>query len=187
MKRDKSALHLAATHGRTEVVKLLLEHGVNVNAKSSGSWTALHNACLAGSIDTVRILVECGADVSSILVDSITLLHLVAQAYQADLNEIAKFLFMQPSINTSPRDSFGSTPFLLVVQQRNQLLVNLFSPDGYKDLLSGDALAACHGFNASIVDFGGFNRGRQVQRKTIYEVLYKTSGGRPTFNVLFTG
>lgn len=34
-KREKTALHLAVTHGWTEIVKLLLGHGANFNAKRS--------------------------------------------------------------------------------------------------------------------------------------------------------
>jgi CubicO group peptidase (beta-lactamase class C family) len=49
--------------GHLDPVKILLEHGANVNRKIGPGVTALHMAKIAGREDTVKFLVEQGADV----------------------------------------------------------------------------------------------------------------------------
>jgi ankyrin repeat protein len=51
----------AAFSGRT--VRLLLEHGGNVNAKDRSGATALHAAAAAGREDIIRLLIASGADI----------------------------------------------------------------------------------------------------------------------------
>jgi hypothetical protein len=38
--------------------------------------------------------------------------------------------------------------------------------------MSEDALGACKGFTATIVDFGHFHNGNKVVRRSVYELLY---------------
>ena len=60
-----SPLHIAAAVGRTEIMKLIIEAGGNVNCHASGlgSWmTPLHQAALAGQIEAAELLLEHGAD-----------------------------------------------------------------------------------------------------------------------------
>jgi ankyrin repeat protein/uncharacterized glyoxalase superfamily protein PhnB len=59
-----TALHEAAKRGQVEVVRLLLQHGANPNAREAGDSTyPLHWAAAHGHIDTVRALLDAGADV----------------------------------------------------------------------------------------------------------------------------
>ncbi|MDP6636660.1 MAG: ankyrin repeat domain-containing protein [Phycisphaerae bacterium] len=59
-------LHDAALRGRLEAMKLLVEHGAEINAKLTHTeCTALHFAAFEGSIDTVRFLVQHKADVNA--------------------------------------------------------------------------------------------------------------------------
>jgi ankyrin repeat protein len=60
----ETPLILAATYGRTEIVKLLLEKGADVNLGNEGSETPLHYAARHGHIKVMEILLENGADVS---------------------------------------------------------------------------------------------------------------------------
>ena len=60
-----TALHAAAAGRATEVGKLLVEHGANVNARQHGGWTALHAAAQSGDIEFARTLVAAGADVNT--------------------------------------------------------------------------------------------------------------------------
>ena len=53
----------AASGGYADIVKLLIDHGANVNAKSSVGNTALTYACCGGYEDVVKILLDAGADV----------------------------------------------------------------------------------------------------------------------------
>ena len=57
-------LHSAAAKGHLAIVELLLERGLDVNAREAGDNTvALHWAAAAGHVDVVKRLVEAGSDV----------------------------------------------------------------------------------------------------------------------------
>ncbi len=57
-------LHAAAQKGRAAAVDLLLERGLNPNAREEGDNTcAMHWAAAAGSLDVVRRLADAGGDV----------------------------------------------------------------------------------------------------------------------------
>ena len=66
---DGNALDAASMGGHTDVVKLLLDKGANVN-KPSGNmgWTALSSAAYKGHTDTVKLLIERGADINKAIV-----------------------------------------------------------------------------------------------------------------------
>jgi hypothetical protein len=49
----------------SSVVRLLLEHGANINARGSTGWTPLHRASFNGAPEVVRVLLEHGADVEA--------------------------------------------------------------------------------------------------------------------------
>jgi uncharacterized protein len=53
----------AARSGRTDVVALLLELGVDVDIADDTEQRGLHNAVAGGSLDVVKLLVAHGADV----------------------------------------------------------------------------------------------------------------------------
>ena len=57
----RSALHLAATRGRSNVVRLLLEAGANNVADPSGQ-TALHTAAENGEVEIVKLLLQAGSE-----------------------------------------------------------------------------------------------------------------------------
>ena len=58
----RTALMLAASYNRTDVVCCLLEKGANVNQqKRYAVWTALHYAFFKNSTDVIKILVQHGA------------------------------------------------------------------------------------------------------------------------------
>ena len=57
-KSGRTALHWAAISGHTEIVRLLLEKGANIQAETGSKMNALHGAVEGGRIDTVRALME---------------------------------------------------------------------------------------------------------------------------------
>lgn len=57
-----SPLGWAAISGKSNVVKLLLEKGANVNAKGGDGSTALHSAAFLGHVEAVKLLLANGAD-----------------------------------------------------------------------------------------------------------------------------
>jgi ankyrin repeat protein len=56
-------LHYAARAGHAAIVRLLLDGGGDVNARTrAGGATPLHRAAYQGHLEVVRLLVERGAD-----------------------------------------------------------------------------------------------------------------------------
>ncbi len=54
-------LTLAAAYGHADVVRVLLEHGADVNAEDFTGWTALHAGSFTGDPATVSLLLDRGA------------------------------------------------------------------------------------------------------------------------------
>jgi hypothetical protein len=57
-------LHFAAIHGKLEIVKYLVEQGLDVNTRSesgSSGYTAINAAASKGHLEVVRYLLSCGA------------------------------------------------------------------------------------------------------------------------------
>ena len=74
----QTALHLAAGHGRCNVVDVLIRAGADVNAVDSEGWTALHYAARHGQGNSVAALLQSGADVDVADNDGWTALHIAA-------------------------------------------------------------------------------------------------------------
>ncbi len=57
-------LHIVCLHGYTDLVRLLIEEGADVNARTTNEWahTPLHLACRYSGVPIVRLLLEKGAD-----------------------------------------------------------------------------------------------------------------------------
>jgi ankyrin repeat protein len=65
---------------RTEVAKVLLDHGANIHAATNGGYTVLHGAAWSGDTKFIRFLVEHGANVRAIAANGETPLHYAARA-----------------------------------------------------------------------------------------------------------
>lgn len=59
----ESLLYIASIRGFYEIVKLILQHGGDVEIKSYGKWTALLIASERGFYEIVELLIENGADI----------------------------------------------------------------------------------------------------------------------------
>ncbi|XP_074868497.1 protein phosphatase 1 regulatory subunit 12A isoform X6 [Carettochelys insculpta] len=65
-KSGGTALHVAAAKGYTEVLKLLIQTGYDVNIKDYDGWTPLHAAAHWGKEEACRILVENLCDMETV-------------------------------------------------------------------------------------------------------------------------
>ena len=55
---------VATIHGHEEIVKLLIDHGAEVNRTGKAGGTALMAASLQGHGEIVKLLIEKGAEVN---------------------------------------------------------------------------------------------------------------------------
>ncbi|XP_071079655.1 protein phosphatase 1 regulatory subunit 27-like [Haliotis cracherodii] len=55
-------LHQAVLDGNCDAVRLLVNHGADVNMLDGDHWTPLHAACAEGHADIVRFLLKKGAN-----------------------------------------------------------------------------------------------------------------------------
>ncbi|XP_064629670.1 caskin-2-like isoform X3 [Lineus longissimus] len=58
-----TCLHLAAKNGHSDILRLLLYAGVDINRQTL-QGTCLHEAALCGKIEVVKLLLDCGVDVN---------------------------------------------------------------------------------------------------------------------------
>ena len=65
MNGDCMLLMEAASAGHTDIVRLLIAHGADVNAQSSSGNTLLMYACGGGQEEVVRMLLEASANVEA--------------------------------------------------------------------------------------------------------------------------
>ncbi|KAI0411454.1 ankyrin repeat-containing domain protein [Xylaria grammica] len=63
-RNDCTPLHIAASHGRDAVARILLgQFSADIEAKTGRNWTPLHFAARSGSRKVVSLLIQSGADV----------------------------------------------------------------------------------------------------------------------------
>ncbi|XP_078674577.1 uncharacterized protein LOC144912759 [Branchiostoma floridae x Branchiostoma belcheri] len=62
---EQTSLHVASWYGKTEVAKLLIEHGADLEARDQDQLTSLHWAAWRGHTGTCELLIRHGADVTA--------------------------------------------------------------------------------------------------------------------------
>ena len=78
LQAGQTALMLAVSHGRQEMVRALLDCGANVNVQDDEGSTALMCACEHGRVEIVKLLLEQpGCDIS--IVDNVRLIPFSAE------------------------------------------------------------------------------------------------------------
>lgn len=87
---DKSqrAMKVAVANRQTAVVRLLINHGVDVNAQDESRRTVLHDATEANDAKTVQLLLEHGADSNVVDIAGMTPLELAASLGNIEVAEV---------------------------------------------------------------------------------------------------
>ena len=57
-------IHVASKHNNIDIIKLLLDHGADINATNYWKTTPLMYACVYGNLAVIKFLLEHGADMS---------------------------------------------------------------------------------------------------------------------------
>jgi hypothetical protein len=78
-------LHLAASGGFTDLVRLLLHHGADARATDAGGWTALHFAAERGDAELASLLCDAGAEPRTSNRVGVSPLHSAAEKDAADV------------------------------------------------------------------------------------------------------
>jgi ankyrin repeat protein len=119
-------LYFAAGQGDVEVVRLLLDHGADINETNANQTTALHQATLNGRAAVVKLLIERGAKIEAKDQFGATPLHEAAHWGQP---EAAREL-LDRGANVQARDDHGDTPLHIAAHRGCTAVVKLLLDRG---------------------------------------------------------
>ena len=106
------ALHAASGGGHTEVVRLLIQHGAEVDKVDDEGKTALMFAAEKGYKDVVEHLVEAGAGINNACEKGLTALHLASE--RGNISIVEHLVEVGAEINRS--SAKGHTPLYFASQ-----------------------------------------------------------------------
>jgi ankyrin repeat protein len=128
----------AAWYGDLEVVRLLLDYKVDVNARALDNWTAIY--CVSNGPhsgfpvtphygpqllpDVARLLLEHGADVNARVDNGMTPLHIAAD------NEEVVGVLLEHDANVGAEDNRGRTPFHVAAESGKVEVVRVLLEHG---------------------------------------------------------
>ncbi|KAF4725842.1 protein kinase kinase kinase, partial [Perkinsus olseni] len=105
---SKSVLHIAASLGRDELIPMILEYGVDVNARDKDGWTPLHHAAFVNQFDAIVALLKCGGDVHRQNNHGRTPVHIAAE--WENLEVLETLLEAGGPASMTIADELGRTP-----------------------------------------------------------------------------
>ncbi|XP_049796810.1 ankyrin repeat domain-containing protein 54-like isoform X1 [Schistocerca nitens] len=125
MESDKYSkiLRRAAGKGHVEVVRCLLESGVDVDARSEKHTTPMHRAAWNDHAAVVRLLASYAADPNAMSKSGRTPLHCTAQNGCTE----AAVALLEVGAHRSARDHEGYTPFDIARECNNEQIIHILS------------------------------------------------------------
>lgn len=128
---DSRPLLLAAHQGLTEMVRLLLDCGAELEAEDSIGLTALQYASREDQHDTVRYLLCRGADIEKAGLDGVTPLLAAASEGQLEMTQ----LLLERNANINARDGHGLTPLIFAAKRGHVEILRVLLAQGPNVLL----------------------------------------------------
>ncbi len=128
-----SVLWTAASINNFDIVKLLVEHGANINHTTKTNSTALRGACFNGNLDMVRYLIENGADIHIAKENNDT--NLMVSVCHKHLN-IVTYLVDELKCDVNICDNDGRSPLYDAVNCESLELVEFLLKHGARNFRS---------------------------------------------------
>ena len=122
----RTALMLAASENRSDLVRHLLAAGARVNATNSRGGTALMYAAVGGDSETVAVLLANRADVNAAGSNGWTALMIAAAS---GYPEIAQRL-LERGADPNAADIYGWTPLMRAVYEQRDAVVQVLLRNG---------------------------------------------------------
>ena len=123
---NSSALHEAIATKDSELVRILIEGGANVDAKDVFGKPALHEAIALGDPAMVNILVEAGADVNAKNAFGDPALH---RAILEGDSEMVRIL-VEAGADVNINNAFGDSAVSRAVQENNKEILRILTEAG---------------------------------------------------------
>ena len=136
------AMTRAACHGHEDVVRVMIEHGVDVNAAGVSGVTALHEVARAGQVEVVDLLIGAGADAGAVDSKGRTPLHWAAGG--GHYSALAQTLLAtNETTNAEDRDKIVSLNRAIIKKQARVIDI-LLGAGASKNVLDWEGLAPIH-------------------------------------------
>ena len=151
--RGKTAMHVAAEAGNTDILSLLFEHRVDVDIRDENGSTPLHYAPYGGRLDTGQYLLDRGVDINAQDKQGLTPLFDAARGGHV---EFAEMLLERGAI-IDFRNGQGRTPLIQAVMEEGKIQVV--------------RLLLKHGADVNARDKSGKTASQCTTRQDILEIL----------------
>ena len=106
-------LHWVAYWDSLEFVQLLLDRGLDVNARNKDGDTPLHRALIGANLDVVRCLLSHGANPNAVNNKGSNLIHFAAISKHAD---VLQYIITRYNLDINKRNNEDLTPIQLATQ-----------------------------------------------------------------------
>jgi ankyrin repeat protein len=130
---ERSPLHSAACMGDSEIIQVLLDCKLDINAKSYNDETSLYLALRdrpPNYFETIQLLLEHGADPNARTSDGFTPLHL-----PSDMGTVEDLrLLLKYGADVEAVDKMGKTAFQVASEKGRDEIANFLSVYGAKDI-----------------------------------------------------
>lgn len=185
--QSHTALHLAAKNDQPAMIKLLLNSGANIEARSDGRWTPLLMAAKAGSEAAIDALLTHtqSANINARTSAGMTALHWAAE--RGNLAAVQRILKV-PHAYKNAKDSSDSTPLIRAAHNGHWEIVDAIRPYVLEGPTNRTTRKACERFKAAVVSFFSDQKGpiglkSKVDKYTVWQVLYERAKGSDKFAI----
>uniref|UniRef100_UPI00398F0884 ankyrin repeat domain-containing protein 31-like n=1 Tax=Pristiophorus japonicus TaxID=55135 RepID=UPI00398F0884 len=122
----ETKLHEAASNGNVNLLRVLIQAGININLPDYAGWTALHEASIKGFYDAVVVVLSAGADVNCKGLNGVTPLQ---DAVKNGHFQVVQLL-MQHGANPFEKNDFGKCALQEAMDSCMKRLIESFQQKG---------------------------------------------------------